>query len=162
MKLIPLTQGKFAMVDDDVFEELNKFKWHAAKTSRCRVVAGRNAPGPKRGTILMHRVIMNALPGQEVDHKDGNPLNNTRANLRIVNHAGQQRGFISKFPGCSSEFRGVSWDKRLCMWKAHIWQNGRYYWLGRFANESDAAKAFDKKAREFGWPEYGLNFPHAS
>lgn len=157
MKLLPLTQGKFAMVSDADFEELNKYKWRANKQGR-GFYAIRGIWKFKQ-TVYMHRVIMGALPGQQVDHIDGNPLNNQRANLRIVDYAGQRRGFQSKRRGKSSEFRGVYWNKPLQKWQAQIQHAGCIYYVGIFENEREAAHARDAKAREFGWPESGMNFP---
>lgn len=160
MKLIPLTQGKFAMVDDADFEELSRHKWCVLRAAR-GFYAVRVVWGSRQKMIYMHRAIMGALPGQEVDHIDGNRLNNTRANLRIVDRAGQARGFQSKRIGASSEFRGVSWHTPYNKWRAAIKHEGRQYFLGYFTVEKERAAAlvFDNKARELGWPESGLNFP---
>lgn len=161
MKLVPLTRGLFAQVDDDRFEALSEHKWHALKAANDYFVAARRAPGG--GTILMHRVIMGALPGQQVDHKYGNSLNNQCYNLRLLAahtaHAEQQHGFLRKRRGSSSNYRGVSWHKRAGKWRAEIKHGTHRYHLGLFTDEAAAAKAFDAKARELGWPEYGLNFP---
>src|ERR1043165_2122866 len=83
---IPLTQGYVALVDDCDYEWLSQWKWcaHVAK-------GGRTAYAFRAKGIAMHRVIMNAPEGMDVDHRDHNGLNNTRANLRICTHAENQR-----------------------------------------------------------------------
>lgn len=80
MKLIPLTRGQYAMVDDEDYEELSKYKWLAIKR-RGRFVAGRTVytAGARERTILMHKVIAGFAM---TCHIDGNGLNNQRANLR--------------------------------------------------------------------------------
>lgn len=158
MKLIPLTQGKFAMVDDELFEELNKFKWCALKKGR-NFYAVRNMPGARGTNIYMHRAITDALPGQEPDHVDGNGLNNLLTNLSLGDHLANTHSFLKRRVGVSSEYRGVYWDKRRQKWHASLQHAGQRHFIGYFSDEKDAAKAFDMKARELGWPEQGLNFP---
>ena len=81
MKKIPLTQGKFTIVDDADFAKINQHKWYAKKAS-CNWYAARGirANGQTK-TIYMHRFIMNCPAGQEVDHDNHNSLDNQRGNL---------------------------------------------------------------------------------
>lgn len=87
MKIIPLTRGKFAFVDDADHEYLSQWPWHAVDSRRKNVPtvwhAARKSTsrGPK---IYMHRdvLIRMGYPNAEVRFKDGNRLNNTRRNLR--------------------------------------------------------------------------------
>src|SRR3990172_2543575 len=82
MKLIPLTQGVFAQVDDEDFEYLNQFNWFALKT-KYTFYASRNIQIKGMWTtIRMHRVLMNTPRNQKVDHKDHYGLNNQKYNLR--------------------------------------------------------------------------------
>lgn len=104
MKEIKLTQGKFALVDDEDFDELNKFNWFY-----CRGYGFRNSSrlnGPTR-LIPMHRVIMNTPKGMFTDHRDHNGLNNQKNNLRICNHAQNMANRRKQVNGITSKFKGV-------------------------------------------------------
>ena len=87
MKEIPLTHGKFATVDDDNFVWLSRFNWCLSGDLRfCEGYAASAGVKSLCSSQLMHRVIMNPPKNMEVDHIDGNTLNNCRSNLRIVTH----------------------------------------------------------------------------
>ena len=93
----------------------------------------------------MSRVIMNCPKGKEVDHKNGNTLDNRHSNLRVCTH---QENCRNRRPNknCVSSYKGVSWFKGK--WTAIINCNGKHRYLGRFKNEIDAAKAYDKAAKK--------------
>lgn len=88
MKLLPIKGGVFSMVDDAVFEELSKFKWFLTGGAKKYVCRRRKVSEPGNGQqISLHRLIIGAREGDVVDHKDLNPLNNQRENLRICTTA---------------------------------------------------------------------------
>jgi hypothetical protein len=152
---IPLTQGQYAIVDPEDYEELARHKWYAVrKDGKFYAVRSR-----KNGNLKMHRVIIGALEGEIVDHKNGNGLDNRKANVRFA--TAQQNGWNKRKQrsNCSSKYKGVSWEKKRNQWRARITFKGRVVHLGRFDTEEDAARACDAKARElfgeFAW----LNFP---
>lgn len=89
MKTIPLTQGKVALVDDEDYEELSRFKWCATKNRRGKFYAVRGGPRAGGGspTVQMHVVIAGTPAGMDTDHIDGDSLNNQRSNLRICTRA---------------------------------------------------------------------------
>jgi len=89
MKEIPLTKGKFALVDDEDYSWLSSKPWYA-RINKKTSYAQRHLPSHK-GVIEMHRMIMNPPQNLEVDHIDGNGLNNQRSNLRIVTHRQNSR-----------------------------------------------------------------------
>ena len=161
MKRIPLTQGQFALVDDEDYEKLSQYKWHARwnKTSNTFYADRHTRKSDGRRTkIQMHREIMDASPGLDVDHIDHNGLNNTKSNLRLITHRQNSYGNIRHKRG-SSRFKGVNWDKQHQQWRAQIYVNKRKVNLGTFNSEIDAACAYDAAAaKHFG--EYGTyNFP---
>ena len=99
----------------------------------------------------MARLIMYAPEGMDVDHKNGDPLDNRRKNLRVCTHRQNCQGRRPN-KNCLSKYKGVSWFKGK--WTAMI--NQKY--LGRFDNEINAAKAYDEKAKEL-YGEYAyINF----
>lgn len=82
MKEIKLTQGKVVLVDDEDYEYLNQFKWYALKNHRTYYAQRVIQNNYIKRTLKMHRVIMDTPCGLEVDHIDGDGLNNQKCNLR--------------------------------------------------------------------------------
>lgn len=149
MRLIPLTQGQFAMVDDDRFEELIKVKWQALWAERSKtfyaVHNSWNMVKQKHELFIMHRVILNAPEGIEVDHRDKNGLNNLISNIRLATTSQNQcnRG---KASNNKSGFKGVSWEKKARKWRAEIAINGKNFSLGNFNRKSHAILAYNEAA----------------
>lgn len=138
MKAIELTNGGVAIVDDADFAELARWKW----TRQANGYAGRTASGGK--TVLMHRHLL-AEPCGDVDHRDRDRLNNTRANLRVVTRS-QNMHNRPKQANNTSGLKGVSWDESRGRWRATIQVDGRAFFLGRFATKREAADAYDDAA----------------
>jgi len=99
----------------------------------------------------MHRIIMDAEKGEEIDHRDGNGLNNQRCNLRLCTHRQNLMNRRKTHKRCSSKFRGVSWEKRSGKWCAQIMIHYRHIHLGYFDDEVLAALAYNEAAtKHFG------------
>jgi len=160
MKTIPLTQGQVAFVDEQDFESLNAYTWHALRRKH-GFYAGRNAPHQIRPkAIAMHRQIM-GFPEGEVDHRNGNGLDNRRENLRCVGNY-NPRAYKAKAEGKSSRFRGVRWHRVRKKWSAQIGVDYKSIYLGLFPSEEAAAGAYDEAALEFFGELASLNFPRVN
>jgi hypothetical protein len=155
IRYIPLTRGKFAIVDTADYEELAQHKWLASGDDNRGFYAARRA---RDKVLLMHRVIMDPPEGAVVDHIDHNSLNNRRSNLRLCTQKENSRNAVPNRRG-TSRFKGVYFLKRTGKWIATINYNGKTMHLGSFDDEIEAAKTYDRKAHElFGEFAY-LNFP---
>lgn len=144
MRTIELTKGFCATVDDEDYARLSGMKWHAWVKTRSD---GTRAIYAQCNAGKMHRIIMNAPRGVLVDHIDGDSLNNTRANLRLVtvgeNNMNRRGVFMRSGCFTSSRFKGVTWNRAKGKWQAAIRVDGRSRHLGLFAHEQDAAEAYD-------------------
>lgn len=144
---IPLTRGKFAIVDDDIFDVLSKHSWHTSSNGYAR----------NGGREYMHRIIMRPRPGLTIDHINLNKLDNRRANLRICSMRDNIRNGPKK--KTKNPYKGVFWEQRTRRWFAQISVNYRSVFLGRYRDPIDAAYAYDFAAimihGEFARP----NFP---
>jgi hypothetical protein len=148
MKEIKLSKGKVAFVDDEDYERLNQFKWYAVKGGRT-FYAQRNIKLTTRmSCMLMHRMILEPKDKYHTDHKNGNGLDNRKENLRYASEAQNQWNSQKRIGNSTSRFKGVEWNKKQQKWRANIRVNRIKKYLGCFADETDAAKAYDNKAKE--------------
>ena len=154
MKRIPLTQGKYALIDNDMFGYLNQWKWYAHK-SGFTYYAERHEENRK--TIIMHRVIMKAKKGQISDHRNCDGLDNRRKNLRFATRSQNGQNQRINIKG-SSKYKGVSWHKRDQIWRAKIKLHGRFIHLGNYHNETVAACVYDQMAIKLFGEFARLNF----
>lgn len=152
MKELPVYGGKFALVDDEDFEELSKFKWHMRQGyvqrydsySACKVTQ-------------MHRQLMSPKETEQVDHINGVRHDNRKENLRCCTRA-QNCHNRTKYSRSTSGFKGVTWYKRRNKWGAQIRINGKLKYLGLYDNAADAARAYDGAARELHGAFANINF----
>ncbi len=156
--LLPLTQGRFALIDKEDFDDLNRHKW--CTTPRGYVMRRLRASegDDRKKCIYLHAYLMRdelartGLP--EVDHRDGNPLNNQKSNLRVSTHAQQcmNRRINRKLP--ASGYKGVS-----PMPEGNYRARVRKRSVGRFPTAEEAARAYDKAARRLFGEFARCNFP---
>jgi hypothetical protein len=159
---IPLTQGQFAIVDDEDYEYLNRFKWcavydkkmgsfYAARKGKCG-----NSENLK--FLSMHREIMNPPENMSIDHINHNTIDNRRCNLRICTQ-GQNVMNVIKRSDNTSGYKGVSWKKSANRWCAQLRANGKCVYSMYFTDKIEAAKAYDDVAKKFHGEFAYLNFP---
>ena len=151
MKKIKLTQGQYALVDDEDFERVSKKKWHAlySKEKDC-FYAGRRQKGDDGiyRTLFMHRFIMDPPKNKSVDHKNHNTLDNTRLNLRVCTHGENMRN--SKIPkNNKTGYKGVHFNKSTGKFKSAIWFKNKFIHLGYFSNSKDAARSYNNAALRY-------------
>ncbi len=165
MKEVTLTRGKVALVDDGDFDQVSQFNWHAIESGKTWY-ARRTHPIGCRTYVytLMHRQLTGAPDDFEVDHEDGDGLNNQRCNLRQATSQQNKRNRTRKTPGTSSRFKGVILHKGR--WRAIIragvlLPNGKrkHIWLGGYETEEGAARAYDAAAIIHFHEFASLNFP---
>ncbi len=146
MRKIPLTQGMVAIVDDEDYATLSAFKWYAAKQPNGRFYAVRDVrKDNKRLHVRMHREILSADVDYDVDHKNCNPLDNRRENLRIATRAQNLRN-CRKRSDNTSGYKGVSWHKASKKWAAYIHVSCKKINLGLYLTPQEAHAAYSMAA----------------
>lgn len=148
MKKIPLTKGRFAIVDNIDFKELSIYRWtfQGEKTNN----NGYAIRDTSRGRVFMHRVILNAKKGKICDHINGNGLDNRRNNLRICTSGDNNKNSKVLRKNNTTGYKGVSFvAKNKKPWFAQIQVDGKNMYLGCFENIKDAARAYNKAAMAY-------------
>lgn len=160
MKEIKLTQGKIAIVDDEDFEWLNQFKWYAHKRTNTWYAVRNIWVENRRTAISMHREIMGASKGQEIDHRNGDGLYNLKVNLRFCTCQQNQFNRIFARRDSNLNIKGVGYHEKAKKFQASIRINGKKIYLGIYAVLGDADSAyriaeekyFGEFAREYNKP----------
>jgi len=164
MREIPLTQGKVALVDDEDYDMLIKWKWYAHR-NRYTFYAARHTyidgkVRPDKPIIRMHREILGLAVGdkRQADHKDQNGLHNWRGNLRIASPQANRLNQKLRVDNTSG-YRGTYWHKRHRRWCCTVSINKKQTTIGYFHDKISAAKAYDRAAIKYYGENAILNFP---
>ena len=150
---VPLTKGYEAIIDAVDVPMVEGFNWKAEVTPHTVYVTRSHWLGNgKRRTVRMHRVIMGEPNRLEIDHIDGNGLNNRKrddgGNLRVVTHLQNTHNQRTRSNNTSG-FKGVSWHKASSKWRAQIKLNGRQRFLGLYATAETAHEAYQNASEHF-------------
>ena len=141
---IPLTQGKFSIIDWEDYKRISKYKWYAAKS-------GKNFYGQreyKNKPIKLHRFIMNVTDSNKViDHINHDTLDNRKSNLRICTQAENSRNTL-KSNSNTSGFKGVVFNKSNGKYRSRITFNRKLIHLGYYNSSLEAHKVYCQKAKE--------------
>lgn len=151
MKKIELTRGYFAIIDDEDVELVANYSWRVIPTRNTMYakayVRGSGRKNPQQ--VFMHRLIMDAPKELEVDHINGDGLDNRRENMRLCSHAQNLQNQRNDSSRGSSIYKGVSWSKKDKKWIAQICKEYSNEVLGYFKDEKEAALAYNEAALDF-------------
>jgi hypothetical protein len=141
MKLIPLTQSKFAMVDDEDYENVCKYKWNFS-------VKGRNINARVDGkAVCLVSFLFGSTYKNRIKQINGNKLDLRKENNIYYPHNADTQGCKPK-KETSSKYCGVTWKKQINRWVSQVKHNREMYYIGCYKDEVEAAKAYNIKALE--------------
>lgn len=151
MKIIPLSQGYETIIDDNDYDLVTQYSWHVIFKNANKIPYAQNRIWNKElkkyENWSLHRWLLRPPKNMDIDHINGNSLDNRRSNLQVVPRS---MNIFNKAPyhksKRSSQYRGVCWDKSRNKWSAHICRQGKQKTIGRYDNEKDAALAYNKEA----------------
>ena len=136
MKLYEAVAAGTIQVDEDILEKYGRYVIGIGPKKQVQIFINRKS-------YLLHKLILRDVP--EIDHKDTNPCNNTRLNLRPAtssqNNQNQKIGSRNK-----SGYKGVSWNKKSGKWCAQIQVDGVNFHIGFYVDKVEAAKAYNREA----------------
>jgi hypothetical protein len=135
-RTLTLTDGREALVDDDVYEWASQLNWRPLGKSDPYAVCDMS----NGATVLLHRAVMGAPDGVLVDHINRTRLDCRRENLRIVTRSQNAQNTDKPFRPSHSHIRGVSYDRTKGLYRAVIWANGKRIQSGKTKSLEQAAE----------------------
>lgn len=143
MKTILTKKGEEILLYNRDYERVKNYTWGVNSQGYAR---HSTTIKRKDHTILLHRFIMKCPKGMEIDHKNGNRLDNRRSNLRIATHIENCQN-SAKTSRNTSGYKGVVFIKDKQRWRASITSNGKTIYLGQFKNPRAAGRKYDEAAK---------------
>jgi len=165
MKEIKLLHGEIALVDNEDYDVVMKYRWRTTKNKRGTTYATTTiwVKEKKSQTQLsMHKKIMGTPPrkGLMVDHKNRKTLDNRRCNLRWVTPTQNSFNSEKRTTNRHSKYKGVTFYPKRNKWKSSIMAYGKATFVGHFDSEIEAALAWNEKAKELHGEFAVLNIIH--
>jgi hypothetical protein len=146
MAILQLNKGFTTLIDDDIVDDVKPFRWYVVPRPRTNYVRRSIPCGGKTKYEYLHQRVLGVRPGFEIDHIDGNTLDNRRANLRHATRQQNMRNQAKRSRQASSQYKGVCWSNNDNRWLAYLLVNRKRFWLGRFTDEREAARAYNAAA----------------
>ncbi len=144
---IPLTQGKFAIIDDEDYPLISSYKWYYDQIGYAATNLSRKKFGKQsHHTLRMHVLLLGKKNGYEIDHVNKNGLDNRRINIRLCRHAENIHNAKMRKDNTSGYF-GVKRNGRN--WCAQIWNNMKQINLGTYKTKTEAALAYNQAALKY-------------
>ncbi len=128
MKTISLSRGKVALVSDEDYASVAQFKWCYSATGYAV-----RSTWPDNKLVYMHRFILGATKGSEVDHVNGDGLDNRRSNIRVCTRSQNM---------ANRKAKGMYWDKGRNRWVVRVYVNRKVVFYGRYKGEAEASEAY--------------------
>jgi hypothetical protein len=151
-EVIELYGGLKAFIDKEDFERVSKFKWSPSKDGERIYVKTRHRISPNKYTnFQLHRLVLNAPKGKDVDHINHNTLDNRKSNLRLCTRGENKINSLKKITN-KTGYKGVQLRKEMKgksdrVWRAVICKAGKIKNLGQFKSAKEAAIAYNETAK---------------
>jgi len=159
---VNLTRGHVSVFDPEFCAPVSLYRWHAhfdGKNTYARRCHHAEIDGRRLSlSVHLHAMVMPSVGDLVVDHRNGDTLDNRVENLRLASMS-QNSANQRKRLGTSSRYRGVSHVRG--QWRAVVGHQGRQVYLGQFASEEEAARAYDAAAKSLFGKNSRPNFPEA-
>jgi hypothetical protein len=149
-------EGKFAIVDNEDFEYINKIRWNCNVFGYAVKVQRKEENYNQREVLSIHRLIMKAKKGDLIDHINGNKLDNRKENLRFADKSKNAMNMHSVYGAIP--YKGVYFDKSRNNFCTRISIDGKQKIVGRYNTAEEAAKAYDEAAIKYYGEFANINF----